>query len=81
MKILKLDELNRNTAEAPESFIEAAEAQYREGIEEVAKKLVTSDNAHPIILISGPSGSGKTTTALRLATMLENMGRIVHPIS
>lgn len=81
MKILKLDELNRSTSEAPESFIEAAEAQYREGIEEVARQLIQSDNAHPIILISGPSGSGKTTTALRLATMLENMGRIVHPIS
>ena len=81
MKVLKLNELNSGVTSAPDDFIEISEQLYRKGIEEVADKLLSQEASHPIILISGPSGSGKTTTALRLATLLENAGHIVHPIS
>lgn len=81
MKILSLKELNRYVSEDPKGFIEDSEAEYRSEITSVADSILSGDDAHPIILISGPSGSAKTTTALRLATQLENGGRKVHIIS
>jgi len=81
MNILTLNELNLNTGNNAEAFIKAAEDQYRERICAVAEGLTVHNADMPIILISGPSGSGKTTTAMRLATMLENKGKKVHILS
>ncbi len=81
MKILTLNELNHSIANDRESFIEKAEANYRNEIRNVVDHILDKDHHLPIILISGPSGSAKTTTALRLATMLENAGKTVHTVS
>lgn len=81
MKFLTLNELNNAIKRDPKSFIEKAEQTYRNEIKNVADHILDNDHQLPIILISGPSGSSKTTTALRLATMLENAGKTVHPVS
>lgn len=81
MKILTLNELNHATANDQKAFIEKAEENYKNEIKNVADHILDNEHHLPIILISGPSGSAKTTTALRLATMLENAGKIVHPVS
>ncbi len=81
MNILTVNELNLNTKNNSEAFVQAAEEQYRARIEAVADGLTVHNADMPIILISGPSGSGKTTTAMRLATMLEYRGKNVHILS
>ena len=81
MKILTLKELNKNCKNDLHGFIEEGEAGYRREIERVADSILKREHHLPIILISGPSGSAKTTTALRLGTLLENAGKVVHPIS
>lgn len=81
MNILELNELNTNVTDNSEEFICSAEELYRSRIRTVADNLTEQSADMPIILISGPSGSGKTTTALRLATMLEESGRVVHTVS
>ena len=81
MNILSLYDLNTNVKGNYADFIDAAEEQYRQRIRNVADHLSESSGEMPIILISGPSGSGKTTTALRLGTMLEESGKIVHTVS
>ncbi|MBQ9483635.1 MAG: nucleoside kinase [Ruminiclostridium sp.] len=81
MKFLTLGELNGSVKNDLKVFIEKAEQNYRNEIKNVADHILDSDHNMPIILISGPSGSAKTTTALRLATMLENAGKTVHPVS
>lgn len=81
MKFLDLHTLNSSVENSPESFIELAENNYRNEIKNVADNILNREHHLPIILISGPSGSAKTTTALRLGTLLENAGRVVHPVS
>ena len=81
MKILSLNELNHAVKERPQEFIEHAEQVYCDEIKNVADHILDREHHLPIILISGPSGSAKTTTALRLATLLENAGKTVHAIS
>lgn len=81
MNILTIREMNGNVSGCAKLFVNAAEAQYQERIYAVAKRLLEHGGSMPIVLISGPSGSGKTTTALRLATMLEDAGRAVHTLS
>ena len=81
MKILDLHTLNSSVEKTPEAFIEQAENNYRDEIKNVADNILNREHHLPIILISGPSGSAKTTTALRLGTLLENAGRVVHPVS
>ncbi len=81
MKFLDLHTLNTSVKDNPESFIELAENNYRNEIKNVADNILNREHHLPIILISGPSGSAKTTTALRLGTLLENAGRVVHPVS
>ncbi len=81
MNILELNDLNTNVTDNSEEFICCAEELYRSRIRTVAENLTEQSADMPIILISGPSGSGKTTTALRLATMLEESGRVVHTVS
>lgn len=81
MNILSLYDLNSNVATNSEEFINDAEELYKSRIQAVAEHLSENSEDMPIILISGPSGSGKTTTALRLGTMLEQEGKIVHTVS
>lgn len=81
MKFLTLNELNTAVKEYPEKFIEQSEENYRNEIKNVADNIMGREHQLPIILISGPSGSAKTTTALRLGTLLENAGKVVHPVS
>ncbi len=81
MKILNVHEMNEAIKNAPARFIEEAEQTYRNEIQNVADHILDRDHTMPIILISGPSGSAKTTTALRLGTLLENAGKVVHPVS
>ena len=81
MKFLTLNELNESVLHDRKGFIERSEQNYRNEIKNVADHILERDHQMPIILISGPSGSAKTTTALRLATLLENAGKIVHPVS
>lgn len=81
MKFLTLNELNSSVESKRKDFIEAAEQNYRNEIKNVADHILDREHHLPIILISGPSGSAKTTTALRLATLLENAGKTVHPVS
>lgn len=81
MKFLTLNELNESVLNDRKAFIERSEENYRNEIRNVAEHILERENQLPIILISGPSGSAKTTTALRLATLLENAGKIVHPVS
>jgi len=81
MKFLELHTLNTSVMNDPEPFIEKAETNYRDEIKNVADNILNREHHLPIILISGPSGSAKTTTALRLGTLLEQAGRVVHPVS
>lgn len=81
MNILSLYDLNNSVLNNTDSFIDGAEVQYHNRIRVVADHLSEKSEEMPIILISGPSGSGKTTTALRLGTMLEEAGKIVHTVS
>lgn len=81
MKFLELHTLNSSIANEPGLFIDKAEETYRNEIKNVADNILNREHQLPIILISGPSGSAKTTTALRLGTMLEQAGRVVHPVS
>ncbi|MBR5091406.1 MAG: nucleoside kinase [Ruminiclostridium sp.] len=81
MKFITLNELNHSVKNDPGSFIEKAEQTYHSEIRNVADHILDREHHLPIILISGPSGSAKTTTALRLATMLEEAGKTVHPVS
>ncbi|MCM1334902.1 MAG: hypothetical protein NC084_10565 [Bacteroides sp.] len=81
MNILTLKELNGSVQSCNKLFIDEAETQYRERIAAVADALLARGGDLPIVLISGPSGSGKTTAALRLATLLERAGRVVHTLS
>lgn len=81
MNILSLYDLNANVSKNSDKFISDAEVQYHDRIRIVADHLAEQSDEMPIILISGPSGSGKTTTALRLGTMLEESGKIVHTVS
>ncbi len=81
MNILTVKELNGSIAGCAKLFIDQAETQYRERIAAVADALLSGGGDFPIVLISGPSGSGKTTAALRLGTLLEKAGRVVHTLS
>ena len=81
MKFLDLHTLNSSVEKSPKSFVETAEEAYLNEIKNVANNILNREHHLPIILISGPSGSAKTTTALRLGTLLENAGRVVHPVS
>ncbi len=81
MNILSLYDLNSNVSSNSEDFICGAEELYKNRIRTVADNLTEQSDEMPIILISGPSGSGKTTTALRLGTMLEEAGKVVHTVS
>lgn len=81
MNILSLYDLNSNVSSNSEEFICGAEELYKSRIRTVADNLTERSDDMPIILISGPSGSGKTTTALRLGTMLEEAGKVVHTVS
>ena len=81
MKFLTLNELNHAVKNDQLNFIAKAEQTYFNEIKNVADHILEGGSTLPIILISGPSGSAKTTTALRLATMLTNSGKVVHPVS
>ena len=81
MNILSLYDLNSNVSDNTDRFICEAEELYRDRIHTVADHISENGAEMPIILISGPSGSGKTTTALRLGTMLEEKGMVVHTVS
>lgn len=81
MKFLELHTLNNEVEHEPGIFIDKAETAYHNEIKNVADNILNREHHLPIILISGPSGSAKTTTALRLGTMLEQAGRVVHPVS
>ena len=81
MKFLELHTLNTEVENEPGVFIDKAENNYHDEIKNVADNILNREHHLPIILISGPSGSAKTTTALRLGTMLEQAGRVVHPVS
>jgi uridine kinase len=81
MKVLDLQTMNYSVHNEAQAFIRQAEENYRNEIKNVADSIIERNNDYPIILISGPSGSAKTTTALRLGTLLEQAGRVVHPIS
>ena len=50
----------------PEKFVEYSEKNYQDQLDNVAEKVIESDNCS-VILISGPSASGKTTTAKKLS--------------
>lgn len=57
----------------PEAAVAEAERLYSEKINEVADRVVFSDNIR-LVLLSGPSGSGKTTTANLLCDRIKAMG-------
>lgn len=61
-------------------FVEECERHFEERLDRVAKR-VGEDHKVRIVALSGPSCSGKTTTAKKLISELEALGRNVHVVS
>ncbi len=73
MKMVDIQQINRELVCDPAGFARQANAAYDAQIEEaVARDLRARRDEHPILLLSGPSGSGKTTTALKIEKLLES---------
>ncbi|MDR0918601.1 MAG: ATP-binding protein [Oscillospiraceae bacterium] len=79
MKFIEIENINQQVKNACGKFIENSEDNYIKQLETVVKGIV--DSGKHIVLLSGPSGAGKTTTALRIESMLEEMGIETHTIS
>ena len=75
-----LSEINRAIKEDAAGFIRKCENEYREEINEIAKRIADNDDIK-IVAIAGPSASGKTTTAHILRKRLESLGEKTEVIS
>ncbi len=80
MECISVETLN-TLAEEPGVIVADSEKRYADEILKVAKAIFGSRAERPIVLISGPSGSGKTTTAMRVASALNEMNCTAHVIS
>jgi len=80
MECISVETLN-TLAEEPGVIIADSEKRYADEISKVAGAIFGSRAERPIVLISGPSGSGKTTTAMRVASALNEMNCAAHVIS
>ena len=81
MKMVDIQQINRELVCDPAGFARQANAAYDAQIEAVARDLRAHRDEHPILLLSGPSGSGKTTTALKIEKLLESWGCVAHTLS
>ena len=81
MKMVDIQQINRELVCDPAGFARQANAAYDAQIEAVARDLRARRDEHPILLLSGPSGSGKTTTALKIEKLLESWGCVAHTLS
>ena len=81
MKMVDIQQINRELVCDPAGFARQANAAYDAQIEAVARDLCARRDEHPILLLSGPSGSGKTTTALKIEKLLESWGCVAHTLS
>ncbi len=80
MECISVETLN-TLAEEPGVIVADSEKRYADEILKVAEAIFGSRAERPIVLISGPSGSGKTTTAMRVASALNEMDCAAHVIS
>ncbi len=80
MECISVETLNA-LAEEPGVIVADSEKRYAGEISKVAEEIFASRAERPIVLISGPSGSGKTTTAMRVASALNEMNCTAHVIS
>lgn len=80
MECISVETLNA-LAEKPGVIVADSEKRYADEISKVAEAIFASRAERPIVLISGPSGSGKTTTAMRVASALNEMNCTAHVIS
>jgi len=81
LKVSHVADINKMESERSLSeFIKVNETLHESQIAEIARDIISSDNAR-IILIAGPSSSGKTTFAGRLKTHLKALERNSYSIS
>ncbi len=80
MECISVEKLN-SMAQTPGVIVSDSEKRYADEISKVAREIFKSRAERPIVLISGPSGSGKTTTAMRVASALNEMSCTAHVIS
>lgn len=76
---IEITEINKKINDS--QWIESCEKAYQQTVQDTAKKIISTKDNCPIILISGPSGSGKTTTAMMLEKALDEMGHETHVLS
>ncbi|MCX7614309.1 MAG: nucleoside kinase [Clostridiales bacterium] len=81
MRIVDLEDINKQAKKDPGDFVACCEKEYAEKIEETANIIAKRSKKCPIALLSGPSASGKTTTAKRIQIRLEESGIHSHIIS
>ncbi|MBR5478691.1 MAG: nucleoside kinase [Clostridia bacterium] len=78
---MKFEQINERAKLDPHGFIMECEAEYHKKITDAARKIATSAETCPIVLLSGPSGSGKTTSSRKLERALEEFGIGTHSVS
>lgn len=81
MTFYNTNELNKLILNDAKAFSEKSEELYEKQILETAESIAFHHDEKPIILASGPSGAGKTTTAMRIASVLGQLGLKTHVIS
>lgn len=76
-----INTINKTWNQEGKRWMEAADRQYRDTIEEIARDIYQKRHERPIVLLCGPSGSGKTTTAGMIESFLDQWGVETHTLS